>query len=131
MAGLQKTRCAHPPVHRQWYRLRHSRRATRKYLQTLHRSEGPDARRRPGTAHLLTDSHQDERQPDTGQRIQQGSTVYTGATRINHHSPIHRHCSRSGSNLKGVEASFVSTPFKLLPLQYCHYNKLIPCYTNY
>lgn len=32
---------------------------------------------RLGASHLLTDSHQDERQPDTGYRLQQGGTVCT------------------------------------------------------
>ena len=55
-----------------------------KHLQAFHRSERPDARRRPGTPHLLTDCHQDERQLDTRQQLQQGSTVRTGTARINH-----------------------------------------------
>lgn len=84
MAGLQETRCAHPPVHHQRHRLRYPRGATRKHLQAFHRSERPDARRRPGTPHLLTDCHQDERQLDTRQQLQQGSTVRTGTARINH-----------------------------------------------
>lgn len=82
--GLQETRCAHPPVHHQRHRLRYPRGATRKHLQAFHRSERPDARRRPGTPHLLTDCHQDERQLDTRQQLQQGSTVRTGTARINH-----------------------------------------------
>lgn len=84
MAGLQETWCAHPPVHHQRHRLRYPRGATRKHLQAFHRSERPDARRRPGTPHLLTDCHQDERQLDTRQQLQQGSTVRTGTARINH-----------------------------------------------
>ena len=84
MAGLQETRCAHPPVHHQRHRLRYPRGATRKHLQALHRSERPDTRRRSGTSHLLTDCHQDERQLDTRQQLQQGSTVRTGTARINH-----------------------------------------------
>ncbi len=48
MAGLQETWCAHPPVHHQRHRLRYPRGATRKHLQAFHRSERPDARRRPG-----------------------------------------------------------------------------------
>ena len=77
MARLQETRCTHASVHRQRHRLRCSRRATRKHLQALHRSEGLDTGRRLGASHLLTDSHQDERQPDTGYRLQQGGTVCT------------------------------------------------------
>lgn len=76
-ARLQETRCTHASVHRQRHRLRCSRRATRKHLQALHRSEGLDTGRRLGASHLLTDSHQDERQPDTGYRLQQGGTVCT------------------------------------------------------
>lgn len=82
MAGLQETRCAHPPVHHQRHRLRYPRGATRKHLQAFHRSERPDARRRPGTPHLLTDCHQDERQLDTRQQLQQGSTVCTRTARL-------------------------------------------------
>ena len=37
-----------------------------------------------GLPHLLTDCHQDERQLDTRQQLQQGSTVRTGTARINH-----------------------------------------------
>lgn len=61
-----------------------SPRSNAKHLQAFHRSERPDARRRPGTPHLLTDCHQDERQLDTRQQLQQGSTVRTGTARINH-----------------------------------------------
>ena len=73
-----------PTSHHQRHRLRYPRGATRKHLQAFHRSERPDARRRPGTPHLLTDCHQDERQLDTRQQLQQGSTVRTGTARINH-----------------------------------------------